>query len=187
MRTPKGKKYFSSEFKLFQYQNEIKFVSCRHCGKVGFLICHGYLRGYSEVGDKYVVRGCRFFCSNRFRKKGCGQTFSVFRDDVLRGFVVRTRTLWAYILAVLLDGMSRKAAWERFAKDFTLSNGYRIWRRVLNSQIHIRALLLRERPPPNSFSKEPMTQLLEHFRSVFPFADCPFSSFQNHFQTALLQ
>jgi len=186
MRYPKGKIYCSNEAALQQYRLEIKLEQCPQCGQVGFLIGHGFLRGYSDVGQEYVLRGRRFFCSNRYRRRGCGGTFSVLLADVLLGFVVRAQTLWLFFQAVLKGGLSRKAAWERVKGDLSLESGYRLWRKLLEAQFHIRTMLNRERPPPACSDEAPLAQLLAHLRLVFPATDCPFSSFQHYFQTPLL-
>lgn len=185
MRHPKGNKYCSSEFELLQYQRGLKFVSCPHCGQVGFLICHGFLRGYADVGQEIVVRGWRFFCSNRYRRRGCGRTFSVLLADVLWGFVVRAATLWRFVQGVA-GGLSRKAAWERAQTGFSLESGYRLWRRLQSAQSRIREMLCRERPPPQSSSDEPLFQLAAHLQCVFASDECPFAGFQTRFQTAVL-
>jgi hypothetical protein len=184
MRYPKGKRYCSTEAELHQYMLGLKLMPCPHCGRVGYIIGHGFLGGYSETGQEQVVRGRRFFCSNRHRRLGCGRTFSVLLADVLMGFMVRAHTLWNYLQGVL-DGLSRKAAWERTAGAFSLESGYRLWRKLQGAQAHIRALLHRRRPPPDSSAEEPLAQLSAHLLCVFP-SDCPFSSFQIHFQTPLL-
>lgn len=185
MRYPKGKRYFSNECEIDQYCRDLKLVRCPHCGRVGYLIGHGFLVGYAETGQEMLVRGRRFFCSNRYRRRGCGGTFSVVLSDVLVGFIVRAGTLFAFLQAVA-DGMSRKAAWERVSGAFSLASGYRLWRRIRVAQGHIKTLLCRQRPPPDSASSEPLVQLLEHLRCVFPSSECPFASFQRCFQAPLL-
>ncbi len=185
MRYPKGKKYLSTEAEQYQFLLGIKWILCPHCGRVGYLNGHGFLRGYAEDGQAMVMRGRRFFCSNRYRSQGCGGTFSVLLADMLVGFMVRTRTLFAFLKGVA-DGLSRKAAWESAAPTFTLEGAYRLWRKLGEALPHIRTLLSRQRPPPASASAEPLVQMLEHLLGVFPSADCPFASFQAHFQVPLL-
>lgn len=185
MRTPKGKKYVSTEPQLHQYARGLKLVPCPSCGKVGFVNGHGFLRGYSEAGQGRVVRGRRFFCSNRHRRGGCGRTFSVLLSQYIKGFMVGAQTLWSY-LSVVLGGVDRKPAWESISGSFSTESGYRLWRKLRDAQPPIRTLLYRVRPPPESSSPEPLAQLFAHLRSVFPSEECPLSSFQDRFQTSLL-
>jgi len=185
MRYPEGKRYCNTEADLHQYMLSLKLVPCPHCGRTGFLIGHGFLRGYSETEQEHVVRGRRFFCSNRHRRRGCGRTFSVLLSDVLKGFMVRANTLWNYLKKVA-GGMSRRAAWEQTRKSFSRESGYRLWQRLNKAQTHIRTLLCRQRPPPASSSDEPLFQLMDHVNCVFPCASCPFSSFQGSFQSSLM-
>jgi hypothetical protein len=185
MRTSKGEKYCSDPAQLFQQINAIKLAPCPHCKQMGFLIRHSYLRGYDEFGQEQVVRGQRLFCSNRRHRGGCGQTFPVLLADVFWGFMVRARTLWKYLLGVL-DGLSRKKAWEQAQTGFSLQSGYRLWNRLDQAQTHIRTLLLKQHPFPDCAASEPLAQMVQHLVCVFPSADCPFEEFQNHFQSSLL-
>jgi transposase-like protein len=144
----------------------IKLVTCPHCRRSGALIGHGFLRGYAECGSERVVRGRRFFCSDRYLGEGCGRTFSVALTTVLAGFVVRTLTLLGFAQAVLA-GLTRRAAWLRAARGaFSLSSGYRLWRRLQAAQSALRARLSREAAAPASAAREPLAQLLVHFSAV---------------------
>lgn len=102
----------------------------------------------------------------------------------LARFVVVARTLWSFVAAVV-QGLSRKAAWEGLVGR-ALSTGYRLWRRLGCEQSRLRTRLCRETPPPVCVQPEPLAQLLEHFRSAFDSGSCPFSSFQQRFQESLL-
>jgi len=165
---------------------EAKLWSCPHCGRVGTLVGHGLLVGYSEEGAFPVVRGRRFLCSDRHRRPGCGRTFSVLLAEVVRGFVARARTLWEFVLAVV-GGASRRAAWTATAGgSLSLASGYRLWQRLSRAQVHIRSWLARMGSPPPSSATEPWAQLLEHLRCVFPSAGCPFLAFQDRLQVGLL-
>ncbi len=184
MRTNKGRKYVSTEFDLHQYHLFVHSEACPCCGRVGFLISHGFLWGYSDLDSSSVVRGRRFFCSNRYRRRGCGGTFSVFLSDVLVGFIVRTFTFFRFLFGIF-NGLSVKAAWERVAPSFSLQSGYRLLSRFRNAQIRIRGLLCRLHPPPDCPSSYPLFQLFVHLRFVFN-SNNPFSEFQDCFQSSLL-
>ena len=186
MRTPKGKSYCSDIAQMNQYLKQIKFIPCPHCGLTGYLIGHGYLRGYSESGQAQVVRGRRFFCSNRYRKNGCGHTFSVMLASVVRRFSVRATTLWQ-LLQVVADGFNINAGWQRVRTGFSVQTGYRLWRRFERSQTHIRTLLCRIEPPPDSDSQQPLIQLIQHFKAAFAIDSCPLEGFQIRFQQSFLQ
>lgn len=165
----------------------IKLVACPHCRRFGALIGHGFLRGYAERASEEVLRGRRFFCSNRSLRVGCGRTFSVALTTVLGGFVVRTLTLLCFAQAVL-SGLTRRAAWLGEAGGaFSISSGYRLWRRLQAAQSSLRARLLREAPAPASASREPLTQLLLHFSAVLRGSDDAdlFAAFQAHSQRGL--
>jgi hypothetical protein len=157
---------------------------CPHCGRVGTLVGHGLLVGYAEDGVYPVVRGRRFFCSNRHRRPGCGRTLSVLLDDMLRGFVVRALTLFDFVVAVLA-GASRQSAWQRATRGtLSVSSGYRLWRRLVEVQTHIRARVARLGTPPPSVATEPWAQLLAHLCQTL--GPRPFPAFQHRFQVGLL-
>lgn len=155
------------------------------------LVGHGFLRGYAERGSEIVVRGRRFFCSNRGRRAGCGRTFSVLLSSVMWGFIVRTLTLFGFVQAVL-SGMSRRAAWlGEVAGAFSLSSGYRLYRRLEGAQVALRSWLSRTAPAPACASHEPLAALLAHLGASLPRADDdeagnPFATFQLRTGRALL-
>lgn len=164
----------------------IKLAVCPYCGKTGTLTGHGWLRGYAERAQTRVIRGRRFFCSNRFLRPGCGRTFSVLLETVLAGFVVRALTLFRFLEQVAL-GHTRKASWLSVAAGaFSLSSGYRLWRRLRDAQSSLRPRLFRRSLPPDCSHSEPVVALFEHFRAAFPNALCPFSELQSHSQRDLL-
>jgi hypothetical protein len=170
--------FVEGEAELRQAHLHIKLQPCPHCGRTGTLIGHGFRRGYAEEASEQVIRGRRFFCSNRYRRPGCGRTFSVLLASRLRGFVVSAVTLFHFVEQVAL-GLARRAAWWVATKGaLSVSSGYRLWRRLSGAQSALRTRLCRECPPPASGHHEPLVGLLEHFRKAFPDAACAFSSFQ---------
>jgi len=182
-----GKKYVSNKLELIQYLSTIKFVSCPHCGQVGYLICHGKLRGYSENNSDLVIRGQRIFCSNRYNKLGCGRTFSVLLADFIRGFVVNVFTLWKFVLK-LSNGFSVKAAWKSAGSSFSLASGYRLLKRLQLGEHHLRTLLCKKmKKPPDSDSSSHLFQTLIHIQKAFPEDECGFFAFQLYFQRSLLE
>jgi len=186
MRTPKGIFYLSSAADFEQYKKHLKFEPCPHCRAVGFLICHGYLRGYGQSGHEKIVRGRRFFCSNRGRRRGCGRTYSVLFSGFLRRHVVPAATLWKFLRGVR-RGLSRKASWEKVGLPFTVQTGYRLWKSLRRRQVWIRSRLSSSSPPPATDSTEPLFQLLDHLRYAFPSARCPIAAFQLHFQCPFMR
>ena len=162
-----------------------KLIACPHCGRVGDLNLHGPATGYAECGSERLARGHRLFCSNRGRRRGCGRTISVLLSDSLHCRVVRTGTLWHFLLAVAA-GITRKAAWEATgAQVLSLRSGYRLFHRFARAGPAIRTRLLSLRPPPRSTSPSPLVQLTEHLKLALP-GDDPLSAFQHHFQLDLI-
>ncbi len=181
-------RFVTDEKELTSVLVNLKLRPCPHCRQSGALIGHGFLRGYAESSSEREVRGRRFFCSNRALRRGCGRTFSVMLMTVLSGFIVRTTTLFRFATSVL-SGLSRRAAWLAETNGaFSMSTGYRLWRRLSAAQSELRVRLSSEGPAPTSDAREPLAQLLSHFRAVLPSAaesDC-FAAFQAHMQRELL-
>jgi hypothetical protein len=179
-------RYVADAAQLAAFAARAKLQACPHCLVVGTLIGHGSLRGYSDQETGRVVRGHRFFCSNRHRRAGCGRTFPVLFSEVLFGFVVRLGTVFRFVEAVAA-GLSRWAAWGReVAAAMSLRTAYRLWRRLRAAQVTIRARLCRVCPPPESSSREPLVQLLSHLRRAFPASPSPFAAYQLSLQAGFL-
>jgi hypothetical protein len=185
MQPPRIKKFVEDRKQLDDYRLSAKQLECPHCRRVGNLIGHGFLKGYAERTQEREVRGRRFFCSNRFRRRGCGRTFSVLLASVMKRFVVRARLLSRFAEAVL-QGRTRRAAWAQAASGaLSLSTGYRLWRRLTLAQSRLRTLAAQLAAPPASSAAEPFGQLLSHLRCAVGEADCVFEGFQSAFQAEL--
>lgn len=162
-----------------------KQMNCPHCRQAGTLIGHGVLRGYAERGSKRVVRGRRLFCSNRFRKDGCGRTVSVLLAEFLARHVVGVRTLGRLLVAAVA-GVSVRSAWQQAARGaFSVQTGYRLWWRLAKALAPLRTALCREAPPNESRARTPLGGLLDHLRQVVGHGACPFGAFQQRFQTGV--
>ena len=175
---------------LDEHRLTIKVVACPHCRHTGALIGHGFLRGYAETGDARIIRGRRFFCSNRHRRPGCGRTFSVMLAHLLAHllarFVVGTDTLQRFTESAVGED-PRQASWAAVnGTNMSWRSGYRLWKKLSSAQSHIKTHLLRISEAPASTAFEPLAQLLAHLRLVLPDNGAVFANFQHHFQVDLL-
>lgn len=179
-------RFVRDEGELCEQRFAAKLRGCPHCRRLGTVNAHGFLRGYSETGRFGIVRGRRFYCSNRGRRPGCGRTFSVLLRAFVAGFVVTAVTLSAFVLAVL-GGLAIACAWCRIAgARFSRSTGYRLWRRVVHAQTHLRSQLFRRGPPDPSTDARPLAQLVTHMQQWLPDAQASlFAGFQHEFQSGL--
>ena len=143
----------------------LKLLPCAHCGAYDTLIGHGFLRGYAEHGSDRIVRGRRFFCSNRGRRRGCGRTLSVALAEMLSRFLVTATALWQ-----LLCGLSRGLAVEPAARatgwPLSARSAYRLAARMRRAAPSWRAWLSARSAPPACDSPAPLAQLCAHFRAV---------------------
>lgn len=133
-----------------------------------------------------MIRGRRFFCSNRGRRPGCGRTVSVLLQMMVATFMVTTALLASFVSRVLA-GASRRAAWlVASAGAFSERSGYRLWQRLCHAVTHFRTQLVRRQPPPPSRATEPIGHVVEHIRACSPDAKTDFfSAFQSHLQCGM--
>ncbi len=125
------------------------------------------------------------FCSNRGRRGGCGQTFSIVLAEVLPRHTFNAPLLWQ-LLVKLLAGGSLKAAAEKMRLPFALETAYRLRRKLRQKLDLVRARLCRRQTPPVSSQLDPSLQTVEHLQAVFPNVECGLSAFQLHFQHPFL-
>ncbi len=184
MRIPKDKKYCSSLEEADQYLDSVKFVPCPHCRQTGYLIGHGFLKGYREHGHEKETRGRRFFCSNRHNRRGCGRTCPLLLSSLMLGFSIGTGLLWKF-MRLVLSGKSRKASWEALNSGLPVENGYRLWQKLRKGEGRLRTYLCRKGSPPVCNADDSLSRLAAHMSSAFSSSECPLSAFQEYFQTPL--
>jgi hypothetical protein len=164
------------------FHQNLKLRACPACAQTGLLIFHGALLGYGAQGSERQKRGHRVFCSNRFRKRGCGKTFSVLFSLLLKARIIPAKLVASY-LSTVLAGACRHAAWLSLRHGFSLESGYRLWRDWVASQAYLRTWLCRKIPPPHPKRLgDGLTQTWEHLRTAFAGRPCPVAAFQEHFQ-----
>ena len=168
---------------------DAKQMSCPHCHRTGMLVGHALVTGYAERSAAREVRGRRLLCSARFRRGGCGRTFSVLIATVIARFSVRTSTISALLDAVV-GGLCRKAAWERLHTAGTmpglvLRSCYRIWARLLGAQAHLRTALCRLAAPPATADARPIVETLAHLRQALGRGGCVLAAFQVSLQRGI--
>lgn len=167
-----------------------KQTACPHCRRAGMVVGHGLLLGYAERGNDREIRGRRLLCSARFRRSGCGRTFSVLLATVIARFTARTSTV-AALLEAAVRGSSRKAAWEWMqesaagAPGLSLRSAYRLWARLGAAQSRIRTALCALTQPPVITDSRPIAQVLAHLRLAFGGAGCLLAAYQLGLQSGL--
>jgi hypothetical protein len=162
--------------------NGAKASACRHCGRVGTLIGHGFLRGYAEAGSDRIVRAKRFFCSNRGRQRGCGRTDSSFIAYFVPLFTITTLTLWS-LFCRMSEG--RSAFSRSPAEPFPLCprSAYRLANRLKRASLRWRSWLLTQGASLASTASMPLVQL--HHQLEEALSPQPFSKWQFRLQLSL--
>ncbi len=168
--------------------HRLKLTPCPHCKETGALILHGFLYGYSEQDEcQKSRRGRRVFCNNRKTlNNGCGHTFSVWAADKFRRLRLGANALLTFVKGVLQLG-NKAHALRTLNLDVNISSAYRIWKRFVNSQSHIRAALTQCIPPPNlPMTNQPADQTIAHLEAAFPHESSPIAAFQHRLQISFL-
>lgn len=174
--------YLDGPAALEVFHQNLKLRACPSCAQTGFLNFHGALMGYGCQGSERQKRGYRVFCSNRFRKRGCGRTFSVLFSLLLKARMIPA-ALVASFLSMVLAGACRHAAWLSLRHGFSLESGYRIWREWVSNQAYLRTWLCHKIPPlrPDCVG-DGLSQTWDHLRRAFAGRPCPVAAFQENFQ-----
>jgi hypothetical protein len=182
-----NKRYFDNLEEVICFFSRLKSLICPHCWNEGFLIKHGFLRGYAEGQcSEMVERGCRIFCSNRKNRRGCGRTFSILYSAFIKNRIITAKTIGRFLENIAL-GMNRLKAFRETGSSFTASSIHRLFNRFKQSQAGIRSMLLNAQPPPDGNGiLDPVVQTILHLISVFPHPSCPVSSFQSRFQVSFI-
>lgn len=160
----------------------LKQTPCPHCRVVGTLIRHGMLYGFDDSSPRrQTLRARRVFCNNRYARRGCGRTFSVWLADKIRRLGLTTGALWRFLQGAVGQGI--RAA-SRAAGHLSDRTGQRIWRRFDLAQSKIRtALSGRCLPPQLPAEHRPAVHVLAHLQAAFPNAPCPIAAFQHSLRT----
>ena len=179
--------YYKSKKEFYQYYFRLKQESCPSCNHCGCLILHGYLpKAYNGKGSEKLSRGRRIFCSNRNRRTGCGHTFSIIMNYVLKKHILNSKNLWLFLLNIL-QGMTKKEAFLKLKLPFTLSMAYRLWSKFILNQVRLRTLLYQKRyKPKNDSLTSPILETILHIKNYFPKKNNPIAEFQAVFQQPFL-
>lgn len=173
--------FYRREEDWVAFVEQLKHTPCPHCNTVGTLIRHGVLTGFDDSNtQRRTIRARRIFCSNRYRRRGCGRTFSVWIATKIRRLSLTTRTLWAFLQRAV--GGTIAAAIHAVNCPLSDRTLQRIWKRFDRGQSAIRTALLGRGPPPaftaESVRRPAAAQVLAHLRATFPHDDCPIAAFQ---------
>ena len=167
--------------------HHLKQSSCPHCKITGTLILHGYLYGYDlKQYNKRIVKGHRIFCSNRNRKNGCGKTFSIFKANRFKRFIIQSSDFWLF-LRNIARGMNTFQSFLSLNISMSTTSVYRLYKRIYLNQHKIRRLLLKRCSMPKNIKyNNPLIKTITHIQLAFKsFSDC-IEGFQSTFQTSFL-
>ncbi len=169
-----------------QTLENVKQISCAHCGRVSRLNCHDTLYGNDlSTVDKKTIRGRRLWCSNRDKRGGCGQTMALLFVWVLPRHSF-TAPMLDKLLRFICEGISVQAAWEKGGFQLQLQSVYHLLQRFRDRIGPLRSALLNFCTPPESQHEDPLLQTLEHMHCAFPAENNVVECFQYTIQTPIM-
>lgn len=171
--------YNETEFKTI-YQR-LKLYNCPFCRKKGFLILHGYVRGYSVIDGNKIIKGHRIYCSNRNKRRGCGHTWSIYINRYIPKFQIDTKTL----SIVLNCHNNRFKGWKENHTGISISSFYRIIDKFNRKLLTIRTYLSNRYKPPIS-SLTPLRLTLKHISNLNKNLQSALNTYQQTFQVPII-
>ena len=179
-------RYYKDETDFSKIQKNLYRYQCPHCLHFGYLILHGYLTGYIDSALVNKQRtGHRVFCSNRYRKRGCGRTICVTPATHMHGSSYSTNLIWMF-LCLIHKGFNISQSHRRLNACCTISWAFNILRRIKQNLPRIRSGLLYYRGPPNHDGDSEIIHTIAHLIHCFPNASNPVTAFHLNTQTSLL-
>ena len=171
-----------TQAELEEVLGQLKLAPCPHCRRVGWLIRHGFLRGYDDQHPRRkTVRAQRVCCSNRNRAGGCGRTFSIWWAGKVVRLFLTAESLWKFLVNSVTTGNKRQA-FRDLKCGLSESAPYRIWKRFLEAQSAIRTALVSLCEPPQLASHQPAALTLAHLQAACGDHPCPLVAFQVRLQ-----
>jgi len=179
--------FFTTEKEIGSFMSKLAGLCCPVCGATGTLVRHGYIR-WRKGRKENSIRAWRIRCKGRTRRPGCGHAPSVRLGNTLPRRYFCADELSSFIRE-LLDARSIKNAWEAvtFLKGFptSLSNTYKLVRRLTLCQTVLRTQLSSRGPPPKMKAGVPLLHVLAHLKEVFS-GTSPVTAYQLSFQRDFL-
>ena len=161
----------------------IKILKCPYCGEYGMLVLHGYIYGQNEMRNT-VIKGRRVFCSNRYRRKGCGRTIAYCLANFIRQSFLCAKTAWKF-LSEILKGSSIEKAYNSLNTSYTISISalYLFWNKFRLKTDTIRSAISNHFLLSPSYANCPYRETIFHLEEVFSNAySNPIESYQRQFQ-----
>jgi hypothetical protein len=178
-------KFLQNKTQHTKFYRQLKQTPCPHCNRRGQLIRHGFLTGYDIHSlNKTMIRGYRFYCSNRNRRAGCGRTFSLLLSRLIKQFTITTAMLWQ-ICSFLLKDETVSGMNAKLPARLSVTSVYRLIKTLSLSQSKIRTRLYRHGKTARQQEQSPLHQTLNHLKQNFGRVN-PIRKYQEAFQTPFI-
>lgn len=123
-----------TRFSIFDIQ--ANGIQCKNCGTHENLILHGY--SYKTQNIYKIKTGRRFFCSNRWNKKGCGRTVQKYIKKFIPFHLYSTLQIFTFIINII-HGCSVKKSYTKATDSINHRNGYRWLKKLKDKSYEVRA------------------------------------------------
>jgi hypothetical protein len=104
--------------------------------------------------------------------------------ETLRRSRIGAHKLWSFLKDVLRFD-DKANALRTLKTGLSVSSAYRIWKRFVHRQSHLRTALATRCPPPR-MNGRPVEETIAHLEAAFPDASNPIVAFQQQLQVAFL-
>lgn len=152
---------------LLRHQNILR---CKHCSKSDQFLSHGFIykSTYSDIG--IIKVGKRIFCSNRYKKKGCGRTLALIIAGELPKKQYNSSHLMLFI-RYLIQFFSVREAYKKATRTNNPRNAYR-WLNALEANLlSYRSFLKRPTESPPKRRNKRLTLLTSTLKALFTLSD----------------
>lgn len=163
-------------------------IKCKKCSKNDQFVSHGYVYKKHVKGGTRTV-GKRIFCSDRYRRSGCGSTLRLYLATELPALQYTATQLFIF-LSSLIDNLSIQKAYEKATLTENPRNAYRWLNKCLRKLTDYRLFLNKRTEVQSSLfkSKNKRRQLLlPTLQKLFvKTKNPPCATYQMNYQTCFL-
>lgn len=159
--------FFSSLDSLDKALKNIFQTKCPHCKRVGFLILHSKI--YRLDSNRQIMEhGQRCFCSNRGKKRGCGQTIDFNLTTMLPRLPLETKKVSKFILHYIESKSASKSWFNSFENSIDITRPYKFFKLVKKRIYKLIPHLVNITSPPIKKGLTNCLYIFQYIKKAFP-------------------
>jgi hypothetical protein len=166
-------RFFSSLDSLMTSIERLYLWTCANCNKVGSLRRHSHYFRVDPKGKEPIHHGQRVFCSNRYKNKGCGKTFTLQISVKLPRLHHLTKDINDFLLHYS-DSQNAIKSWKASVSYYAcICQPYRLLSFIKKSLPKLKAALGLLTKPPDGIFANPVLQVIKQLILTSPNIDSP--------------